>query len=310
MSISPTALSIVHPVAVTPAMLVATNIAETDFPAWAVGTTYTLGQRVIVLSNSRVYESLQNSNVGRDPLTATTWWIEVGPTNRWRCFDRSVTSQTVAAGTGTTTISYTLRPGQAVTALAALNVTNATSMRVRLVDATHGTVYDRTFSFASQPLQSGWWNWFFGQRQQPTQQITTDMPGTFNNADLLVDFVGGTGMGVGALVFGSQMRFGIGLQYGARVGIQDYSRKETNAFGDVILVRRAFAKRANFDLFISNNELDSLQNFLSSIRAVPCLWIGADRYESTILYGFYKNFDVLIAYPEHGECSLEIEGLT
>jgi hypothetical protein len=40
------------------------------------------------------------------------------------------------------------------------------------------------------------------------------------------------------------------------------------------------------------------------------LWIGTEEYESTIVYGFYKNFDILIAYPEHSECSLEIEGLT
>lgn len=310
MSTSPTAMSIVQPVAVTPAMLIATNIAETDHPAWLADTTYTLGQRVIVLSNSRVYESLQNSNLGQNPLTARTWWIEVGPTNRWRSFDQSITTQTVAAGTGATSITYTLRPSQAVTAFAALNVTNATSMRVRMQDPVHGIVYDRTADFASQPLQPGWWHWFFGQRAHPTQHIFTDLPGTYHGADLLIEFAGGTGLAVGTILFGSQMRFGIGMQHGARVGIQDYSRKETNLFGDVILVRRAFARRANFDLFINNAEIDSLTNFLASIRAQPCLWIGAEKYESTVLYGFYKNFDVLIAYPEHGECSLEIEGLT
>jgi hypothetical protein len=75
-------------------------------------------------------------------------------------------------------------------------------------------------------------------------------------------------------------------------------------------VQRAFAKRANFDLILEKYETDQLQNFLSDIRATNVLWIGTDEYESTTVFGFYKNFDILISYPERSDCSLEIEGLT
>jgi hypothetical protein len=117
-------------------------------------------------------------------------------------------------------------------------------------------------------------------------------------------------LSVGVILIGQQLTFGLGIKYGARVGIQDYSRKETNEFGDTVLVQRAFAKRANFDLFIDAAEVDLLQTTLSDIRATPCLWIGSNAFESTTIFGFYKNFDILINYPEHADCELEIEGLT
>lgn len=309
MSESAQALSITQPVTVTDAMLISTDIPENDYPAWAVGTTYTSGQRVILTSTHKVYESLQNANVGKSPITEPTWWIEVGPTNRWKCFDTSNSTQTVSVGTSPPKISYTLRTGQAITSFAVLNVANATSLRVRLVDPVYGAVYDKTVDFSALPLASSWWAWFFGQKRRPTQHVALDLP-AYPNADLIVEFSGGAGLAVGVIMFGQQQRYGLGIRYGARVGIQDYSRKETNEFGDTDLVVRAFAKRANFDLFIDKEEVDPLQNYLSSVRAVPCLWVGTNDYESTVVFGFYKNFDILISYPDHADCELEIEGLT
>ena len=309
MSTSAHAIAIVQPVPVTDAMLISTNIAENDYPEWNGSTTYALGDRVILTSTHKVYESLQAGNVGKNPVTEPTWWIEVGPTNRWRVFDTSNTTQTVTDGGSPPTITYTLRPGQAVNALAVLNVTNCTELRVRMADPVYGNVYNTVVSFAALPLSSSWWAWFFGQRRAPTQSVMLDLP-AFPNANLTLTFTGGAELAVGVIIFGQQQRYGLGVRYGARVGIQDYSRKETNEFGDVELVRRAFAKRASFDLLIERSEVDPLQNYLASIRAVPCLWVGTNEYEATVVYGFYKNFDILISYPEHTDCELEIEGLT
>jgi CBS domain-containing protein len=57
------------------------------------------------------------------------------------------------------------------------------------------------------------------------------------------------------------------------------------------------------------NLVDEAIDYLASIRATPCLFI-APRYESAVIYGFYKEFDVNIAYSAVSECSLQVEGLT
>lgn len=313
MSLDANALVIVKPFTVTDAMVdvsgspPATNVPENDYAEWSSGTTYAAGDRVILVSTHKIYESLQSANTNKNPVTETLWWVEVGPTNRWAVFDTSVSTQTAQS----TNITYTLEPGVAINALAILNISGATELNITMTSPSQGSpgiVLDRTIDLSSYPLVSDWYSWFFGTRQTPTQYIATDIP-AYVDAIIVIELLGGADLAVGVIAFGQQQRFGRGIRLGARVGIQDYSRKETSEFGETILVQRAFAKRANFDLFINKNEVDQLQNYLASLRATPALWIGSTEYESTTVFGFYKNFDILLSYPEHADCELEIEGL-
>lgn len=301
------ALQIVQPMALTDAMLIATNVTEADYAAYAAGTTYGDGDRVIVVATHKVYESLQPSNVGHDPTLAAsaTWWIEVSPTNRWKAFDGSNSSQTARS----TSITYQIRPGVAITSVAMLNLTGATSVRIRLVDGVYGTVYDKTTDLSALPSSPSWWAWTFGARVAPSLSVATDLP-SIPTADLYIDLAGGTDLAVGVILFGQMRAIGLGVQHGARLGIQDYSRKETNDYGDTVLVQRAFAKRANFDIPVEKLEVDRTATYLASLRATPCLWIGSAQYESTVIYGFFKDFEVTIAYATMSDCSLQIEGLT
>lgn len=302
---STSTLTVVQPLAVLPAMLVSTDVPEADYPAWAAGTTYAEGDRVIVVADHKVYQSVIAGNVGKPPATSPTAWAEVSATNRWKAFDRSVSTQTAKASS----ISYRLKPGQAITTLSALNLKGCNSMRVRVVDVTYGTVYDRTENLAGVPVAADWWEWYFGEKRTPTQALFSDLP-SFPAADVLIDFTGTAELAVGVILLGNVKKFSMGVRMGARVGIQDYSRKERNDFGDVLLVERAFAKRASFSLLLKSAEVDQFAKFLASVRATPCLWIGSSRFESTTVYGFYKSFDIVLSYFDFADCELDLEGLT
>ena len=80
-----TALVIVNPLTITDAMLTSSTVTEDDYSAWSGSTTYALGARVIVLSTHKIYQSLQASNLNKDPTAQPLWWIEVSPTNKWAC---------------------------------------------------------------------------------------------------------------------------------------------------------------------------------------------------------------------------------
>ena len=298
-------LVVVQPLSVTDAMLISTNVAENDHAAWASGTTYALGDRVILTATHKVYESLAGANTNQPPATSPTWWIEVGPTNRWRVFDGSNSTQTSRADS----IEYVLRPGQSITSLALLNVGGATELEVEITDPTFGVVFSRTFDFTALPLLSSWHAWFFGQKRAPRQYVTLDLP-SFPEADIAITLTGGATLAAGVILLGQQQRYAVAVNHGARVGIQDYSRKETSEFGDTVLVQRAFAKRASFDLRIARAEVDPLQAALADLRAVPALWVAEGPYEATTIYGFYKAFDIAIDYPLYAECTLDLEGLT
>ena len=298
-------LTVVKPIAVTPSMLVSTDVPEADYAEWAAGTTYAIGDRVIVAAQHKIYQSAVAANVGKNPATDSAAWLEAGATNRWKPYDKSVSSQVVQADA----ISYRIKPGQAVTSVGVLNITGGTSLRVRVIDPTFGTVYDKTVSLSRTPLAPGWWMWFFGERRAPTQALLQDLP-SYPGADILIDITGTAELAVGVILIGQVRQFALGVKMGARIGIQDYSRKERSEFGDVMLVERAFAKRASFSLLLTADEVDSFHQFLSEVRATPCLWIGSRRYESTTLYGFYKSFDIVIPYFSYSDCDLELEGLT
>ena len=102
-----------------------------------------------------------------------------------------------------------------------------------------------------------------------------------------------------------------GTQYNATAGIVDYSAKSTDTFGNNTVTQRAYSKRMTAKLQIDNLIVDAVVNTLAAYRSTPIVWIGADNlYTSLIVYGFYKDFDVDIAYPTVSYCSLTIEGLT
>lgn len=298
-------LTVVKPIAITPSMLVSSDVPETDYPEWATGTTYETGARVILAAQHKVYQSVIDGNVGKNPATDRAAWVEVSATNRWKPFDKSVSSQVAQANA----ISYRIKPWQAVTSVGVLNITGGTSLRVRMIDPAAGTVYDKTINLARTPIAPGWWMWFFGERRAPTQALLQDLP-SYPSADILIDITGSSVLAVGVILLGQARQFSMGIRMGARVGIQDYSRKERNDFGDVMVVERAFAKRAGFSMVLTAEEVDTFHQFLSEVRATPCLWIGSQRYESTTVYGFYKSFDIVIAYFNYSDCELELEGLT
>lgn len=297
------ALKVIRPLAIGAAQVIASNVPEDDYPAWVTGTSYDLDVRVV--HEHLVWRSAVAANAGNNPTASPDKWVKVGTTNRYKAFDASVSTQTAQAGS----ITYQLRMGQSITAVALLNLTGATSVRVRVVDATLGEVYDRTVTIRRAPVEAGWWSWFFGERRVPTQAIFQGIPG-LPGADVHIEIAGTADLAVGVIAVGSQREFSMGVQMGARVGIQDYSRKDRNEYGDLIVVQRGFAKRASFSLMLRASEVDALQQFLADVRAQPCLWIGSGRYEATTIYGPYKSFEIAINYFDYSDCDLELEGLT
>ena len=296
-------LQFVKSTLVTPAMLVASNVPETDYPAWAVGTTYAKDARVIVVSEHKIYQSVQAGNLGKSPATEDTWWKEVSATNRWKLLDLSSSTQTVSAGD----IYYEIKPGVATTALCLLNMSGALSVRGRVTDPTFGVMYDKTTSLISIPGESGWYAWFFGERTQEDQFIALDLP-SYPNAVIRIDVTGAPSIGV--LMLGQLKSIGIGVRSGARVGIKDFSMKSRNEWGDTVLKPGAFADRASFTLLLANAEVDNVKRQLTSVRGAPCLFIGYQRYACTIVFGFYQEFDIVIPYLHNSECTIDIEGLT
>jgi hypothetical protein len=138
--------------------------------------------------------------------------------------------------------------------------------------------------------------------------LVTDLPRVVS-AYVRVQLTSNSGDALlGELVVGQARVIGT-TQYGAAVGIQDYSIKQANDFGEYTIVERAYHRLGDFTLWMEPSAVDALQSLLASYRALPVVYIGADDFGSTILYGFFKSFNIEIAYPSYSLCTLSVEGL-
>lgn len=297
-------VTVVRPITVTPAILTGTDITEADYPAYNAGTTYASGDRVIVVDDHAIYESLQASNIGHTPSTSVDWWIKVSPTNRWKAFDRVNSSRTAKS----TSMYFEIEPGQLINAVGILSLVAASSARIRMTDPVFGVVYDKTISASRIIREASWYEWFFGARIEKPNIVDMALPG-YPDATIRIDIEGGADLAVGVILLGHQVTIGHSIAKGATFGITDYSRKEADDYGEFNLVKRAFAKRATFPINVDNQDMDGLIDFFADIRAEPCLWVG-NSFESLNVYGFYKDFEVVIDRDVFSNCLLEIEGLT
>lgn len=269
-------LRLLQPAAIADSMLTAINVPEDDYPAWSVGTTYAHGVRVV--RHHRRWESLIVANVGHEPLAGSTQWMDIGPTNRWAMFDEALGTVTQADGN----IVLTLDPAQTVDAVALLDVT-AALVRVQAPG------YDR----AKAPIGS------------PGMVTFLDLPAS---AEAVTITIAGSGVAVGTLLIGRLVGLGI-TEASPKAAITDYSRKETDDFGEVTVVERAWAKRMSARALLRTDAVDMVAGRMATVRARPCLWIGAEDLEVLSIYGFYKDFSISIG-ENVSTLDLSVEGLS
>jgi hypothetical protein len=258
-------------------------------------------------SQSGVHTSRRGVNLNKDPTDQTNnadEWLELGSTNRWKMFDQSISAPTTNADE----IEVVLQQSERVNSVAVLNV-SAAQVQVVMTDPTDGVVYDETVSLVSDSGIQDWYAYFFEPIVRLSDQVFTDLP-PYAAATLTVTLTDtGSTVSCGELVAGLSREIG-GTNYGAELGIQDYSVKTRDDFGNFTILEREYSRRGVFSLWLDAGFTDELFELLSSYRATPIVYIGSDDLRSSIIFGFFKDFNVELAYPSITLCSIEIEGLT
>lgn len=254
--------------------LITSSVPEADYPEWAAETSYAAGALVMKATTHRVYESVAANNVGNDPELSFDKWLDVGPTNRWAMFDQ-------ALGTATTSSDSMTVVVPAAPALALLDVTGST-VRVQ------ATGFDQTQAVGTGSVSF------------------LDLPPAAGN--ITVTISGTATVSVGTLLAGTVVSLGV-TESAPSAGITDYSRKETDDFGEMTVVERAWAKRMTARALIRTDELDRVANRIAAVRGRPSLWIGDAGLSTLTVYGFFKEFSIEVG-DTISKLSLSIEGLS
>lgn len=289
--------------------VIETNIEENDADVWDSGTSYTIGNEVMVLGEyHRVYEST-GSNTDKFPPDNPTDWIDRGATVRWRMFDMNVGPDKQSIATDSSgDIRVLLGVDDYVDSITLLNV-DASSVQIIVRDADGNIIYDYYVELLSDPDEALWWGWFFGNRRRGTTVVRVDLP-PYMPVTIEVIASGGSGVAkIGKLIVGDAVLIGC-ARYGTGVGIVDFSRKEQDPFGNYYVLERRFISRCNYDVQIDSNQVDNVHSLLAEVRATPCVYIGStEKYKSTVVFGFYRDFDIVIPGPRKSACSLQVQGI-
>lgn len=301
---------IIRPVEITDAVLTATDVPEADAPEWLVGTPYALDFEVMrtVAGTHSVYVSLQAANTGNvpedDDLITPVFWARKSATNRWAMFSDQINDQTEQAEE----INVTLTPAALVNGVSLFNL-DAATVQIVQDDPVDGVVYDETFNLVDGSGVNNWYAWYFEPIvRQTTLAVLDVLP--FASADILVT-VGAPGSTAkcGLLTVGSQRKLG-DTDYGTGVGIVDYSRKERDPFGNQVVVKRNFTKRADYAVTVDTGFVGAIENTLAEFRTIPMTWIGSVDFPSTIIYGYYRDFNIVLSNPTKSLLNIDVEGLT
>ncbi|MFT2185701.1 hypothetical protein [Pseudomonas putida] len=299
-------MRLIKPVEITGPKLISSNVPENDYAAWSSTATYAIGNRVML--DHQVWEAVAAVPAGVKPGAETVTsenpakWQLIGATNRWRMFDDKLESLTTNPGT----ITVTIKPGAVVNSIAMFNLVGK-SVLVQMVDPVEGVVYSKSTPLVDAGV-TNWYDWFFEPVGVRTDMVLLDLP-AYGSADLVVTVDAGPEQAaVGHLVVGSQQVIGTAL-YGTSVGINDYSIKKVDDFGNTTVVRRSYSNRADFDIVLDTSNVSKVRRLLAEMRATPVVWIGEESYEATILFGYYKDFTLVFSGPSVSEGSITVEAI-
>lgn len=291
-----------------PPRVIESNVDENDALPWNDFDTYDAGETVAVFgSYHRIYESI-GTNLDKFPPDHPEEWIDQGATNRWRMFDMSVGAEKQTVSTNSSnTVEVLLDVDQTVTSVTLLNLYGV-SVRVIMRDQDGNEVYNRLVNLLESTPSPDWWSFFFAARSNLKTVVLTDLPSTRPATIEMILEGDDEPAKIGKMIVGEAVDIGC-ARYGTSVGIVDFSRKERDPFGNNYILERRYIDRADYDIQIDTDNIDTVKELLTAIRATPSLYIGDEDFNSTIIYGFYRDFSIVISGPYKSDVTIQVESI-
>jgi hypothetical protein len=250
------------------------------------------------------YEALDDGITTDYPPDSPSKWGEIGTTNRWAMFDDFILNS-VTTDTTDITVAVTSNRSNIV------GLFGLVGSAVTFTLTRGGSTIDtETISLSTLP-SSGWYSWLYDEYEYKTKAFWEYTKYTDATLTVTITVTGGEAT-CGEMVLGNAVFLG-NTQYGAKVGIDDYSIIDTDSLDRVYLNQGNYADRAEIDMWIENTTIDNVRRKLAELRGTLSLWDlnneGSD-YDSLRILGYFRNFDITIPGPSISYCSIEIGGAT
>jgi len=294
--------------------LTSSTVAGSAYDEYDDEETYVIGNNVKVSLASdgvtavfpvKEYMSLADANTDNYPPDDVINWIETGAENRCKMFDNYTNTQT----TDTKDITVVLN-ANTFDAVGIFGI-YGTGVTLKLI-RNAVTIKEETFDLRTSIPASGWYSWLYNYYEYGITKILWEFPRYITGATLEITITDRVNLAkCGMVVMGNFKTLGATL-YDAKVGIDDYSVKDTDSLGRTYLNQGAYANTADVTLYLRNTTIDYVHQQLASIRGLPAMFNLNNlttEYQAMMIYGYVGNFDITIPGPVTSKCNLEVKGL-
>lgn len=291
-----------------------TNTTYWDYagPAYHSGS-YSYAKGTVIVYEKRLYESLVDNNLNNTPglASSASKWLDLGVDNRVVLFDIYSSRPSISR----TNFSAQIDPNvlkqnnTTINSIGISRLKNISSVKVSIWQQNASSVWKRvwtnTYSVSGKSTAL-----LDGIPYAPNYGAYSGVSGA---GKILLEFlVSGSDVAeVGTVVFGTINTLG-NIEYGAKLGITDYSIKEPDDYGNITLVKRQYNRNVSVSFNIPNSSVTAVQQLLYDIRATPTYWEITDISDFssiTNFVGWYTDFNCTISRPTTSTYTLDLQSL-
>ncbi|NHZ94548.1 hypothetical protein [Massilia sp. CCM 8734] len=270
----------------------------TVYAPYSGGATYPMGAIVSNIGSDvhELYESQIAGNLGQPLAGNPTKWLRRSATNKWNMFDKAINSQTIAPNS----VTVVIRPGL-VNTITLLNVEGAQATVSQTISG-----YSVTKSLVRHEVLS-WYDFYYEEPIRSGDVVFDGIP-PYAAADITVTVDNaGLDAAIGGCFVGKSRTIGL-TQWELTAGVLSYSTTTTDTFGNTTMVKRANAKRMNFDVLIPDGFESEAFRLLTEYTDVEMVFIASSDYSMTIAYGYLGQWEVPISISGR-PAPIEVRGL-
>ena len=280
--------------------LVYSNVPITE-PNYDSVATYAKDVMVHDPATHNTFQSLIAANKGK-ALTDTTAWTPRGATNRWAMLDQYNNTQTTAQEE----ILLVASP-KAISRGFYIGNTDATEVRISVVDPYKGLVYQEIQSLKISTSKSSFFNWCFNRIRRRSWAVSLKLPPYYGALVTISIRKPGGIAACGMCAIGPTMDLGKTLM-GLGAEIKDFSETSFQFDGTSTTKKRNWAKRISADIVVDSNQVEAVYEELARLRQKPLVWVGSLKYGLSIAFGRYSGIKPVIKGEKRWDMSAQIEG--
>jgi len=300
-------MRVIVPNTIDDSTLTSSTIPEPD-SGETVWTPYTstIGDRRISTVTHRVYEAVVSSTddpvdgVNKNPPS----WVDVKPTNKWAMFDAVNSTQSEEA----TQLIVEVTAGVVSDSIAGFNIEEVDTINITVTDPVDGEVFNEDVDMNDSSKILDFWEWHFVPIRKRREFAVLNLP-YYSDATIKMTADGGD-IKFGNLIVGTEIPLGTTI-LGTGLQLLDFSRKETDIFGNTVVSEGRNSKLVDFDAYVPFEDVSFVFETLSDLTNIPTVWLGTEATDdATLSFGYFRDVQQNLSSHTVTDLTITVESLT